>query len=92
MAYDTNSLNLAHVRVGEGEGGANAGFSSAQYIYRSADAVATVIAAGYIDDGNDKGVRVNDHMIVIDDNLGLVDLVIVTVVAANGDVTMINGT
>lgn len=96
MAYATNSLNLQIPRVGQGEDlGATTdlnSLSAAQYVYRSADAVATVIAAGYIDDGGDKGLKVNDYVIVIDDNLGLIDLCIVTVVAANGDVTMINGT
>jgi hypothetical protein len=92
MAYDTNSLNLGYPRVGEGEGGANAGFSSAQYCYRSADPILTVIAAGYINDGGDKGMKVNDHVVVIDDNLDTIDLCLVTVVAANGDVTLVNGT
>lgn len=93
MAYDTKSLNIVgSPRMGEGEGGADAGFSSAQYCYRSADAIATVIAAGYINDGNDKGLRVNDHVVVIDDAVPTIDLCLVTVVAANGDVTLLNGT
>lgn len=90
MAYATDSLNLDIPRVGEGEDAGS--LSSAQWCYRSADPVATVIAAGYIDNGNEKGVRVNDRVIVIDDNLNTVDLCLVTVVAANGDVTLINGT
>ncbi len=89
MAYLSASLNVCIPRVGEGEGGANAGFSFAQYAYRSADAIATVIAAGYIDDGVDKGLRVNDVVIVVDDNVPSVDVCLVTVVAAGGDVTMI---
>lgn len=90
MAYATGSLNLQIPRVGGGEDAGS--LSAAQYAYRSADAVATVIAAGYIDDGGDKGMKVNDYVVVIDDNLGLIDLCIVTVVAANGDVTLVNGT
>ncbi len=90
MAYASNSLNLSIPRVGEGED--TGSLSSAQFVYRSADPVATVIAAGYIDDGNEKGIRVNDHVIVIDDNLNTIDLCLCTVVAANGDVTLVNGT
>ena len=92
MAYDTNSLNVCIPRMGEGENLANAGFSFAQYAYRSADPLATVIAAGYIDDGGDKGLRVNDCVVVVDDNIPTIDLCLVTVVAANGDVTLISGT
>ena len=90
MAYAPNSLNLDIPRLGEGEDVGS--LSSAQWVYRSADPVATVIAAGYVNDGNEKGIKPYDRVIVIDDNLNLVDLCLVTVVAANGDVTMINGT
>jgi len=89
MAYLSASLNVCIPRMGEGENLANAGFSFAQWAYRSADLIATVIAAGYIDDGNDKGLRVNDVVCVVDDNVPSIDLCLVTVVAANGDVTMI---
>lgn len=92
MAYDTNSLNVSNPRLGEGENLADAGFSSAMWCYRSADPILTVIAAGYITDGNDKGLRVNDCIIVIDDNVPTIDLTLVTVIAANGDVTLLNGT
>lgn len=92
MAYDTKSLNIMSPRMGEGENLADAGFSAACWVYRSADTIATVIGAGYVDDGGDKGIRVNDFVIVIDDNVPTIDLALVTVVAANGDVTMINGT
>lgn len=88
MAYDTNSLN-GEPRMGEGEGGAGAGKTASQWVYRSADAFATVIAAGYISDGNDKGIRVNDFVCVIDDNLSLAQWAYVTVVTAAGLVTMI---
>ena len=49
-------------------------------------------AAGYIDDGNEKKIQVNDTIIVIDDNVPTIDLCLVTAVAANGDVTLLNGT
>lgn len=97
MAYDTNSLVTAFPRVGAGEGpGADslstAGFTAALHVYRSADPILTVIAAGYIDDGNDKGIQVNDIVMVVDDNVPTIDLCLVTAVAANGDVTLLNGT
>jgi hypothetical protein len=92
VAYDTNSLVTLIPRMGAGEGGANAGFTGALHIYRSADAIAAVIAAGYIDDGNDKGIQVNDVVLVVDDNVPTIDVCLVTVVDAAGDVTMINGT
>ena len=92
MAYLSASLITCIPRLGAAEGGANAGFGFAQHAYRSADPVLTVIGAGYITDGNDKGIQVNDVVIVVDDNLGLVDLCIVTVVSAAGLVTMVNGT
>ena len=93
MAYDTNSLVTAFPRVGTAEGGGGtAGFSGALHIYRSADPIATVIAAGYIDDGNEKKIQVNDIVLVIDDNVPTIDLCLVTAVAANGDVTLLNGT
>lgn len=94
MAYDTNSLVTLIPRLGtaEGPGSAAGGYSSGVHLYRSADAVATVIAAGYVSDGNDKGIQVNDVVIIVDDNTPTVDVALVTVVDAAGDVTMINGT
>jgi len=90
VAYATGSLNLCQPRMGEGLDAGSLSF--AKYDYISADPVLTVIGAGYIDDGNDKGIRVNDVVCVVDNNLGLVDLCIVTVVTAAGLVTMVNGT
>lgn len=94
MAYDSDSLVLESPRLGEGEGplASGAGFTGAKWVYRSADPVATVIAAGYVSDGDDKGVKVYDRVEIIDDNLNLIDLALVTVVDAAGLVTMINGT
>lgn len=93
MAYDTKSLNVQLPRMGEGENLADAGFTSNQFIYRSADDFATVIAAGYIDDGDDKGLRVNDVVCVVDDNTPAAEWALVTVVDVStnplGDVTMI---
>ena len=93
MAYDTNSLNIQIPRMGEGENLANAGFSANQFVYRSADDFATVIAAGYINDAVDKGLRVNDVVCVIDDNTPAAQWALVTVVDVStnpdGDATLI---
>jgi hypothetical protein len=87
MAYAPGSLNLCIPRLGEGLDVGS--LSYARYAYLSADPIATVIAAGYIDDGNDKGLRVNDVVEVVDSNVPSVDVCLVTVVDAAGDVTMI---
>ena len=58
-------------------------------IVSTAYAIATVIAAGYITDGNDKGLRVNDVVEVVDSNVPSIDVCLVTVVTAAGLVTMI---
>jgi hypothetical protein len=93
MAYDTKSLNIQIPRMGEGENLADAGFSATQFVYRSADPFATVIAAAYIDDAVDKGLRVNDYVLVIDDATPLAEWALVTVVDVstnpNGDATLI---
>ena len=86
MAYDTKSLVTVIPRMGEGEGGANAGETAAVHIYRSADPRATVIGAGYIDDGVDKGIRVNDILIIVD-NAAVATIHLVSVVTAAGLVT-----
>lgn len=89
MAYVSKNLVTMIPRLGDGEDVADASATTALHSYRSdADAVAAIIAAGYIDDGNDKGLKVNDTVIVIDDGASI-DLCLVTVVDAAGDVTMI---
>lgn len=93
MAYDTKSLNVCLPRLGEGENLADAGFTSATFDYRSDDNFATVIAAGYIDDALDKGLRVNDKVCVIDQATPLAEWALVTVVDVStnpaGDATLI---
>lgn len=92
MAYKSKNLTTLIPRLGTGEDVADASATAGLHVYRTADdAVAAVIAAGYINDGNDKGLKVNDVVIVIDD-AATIDLTLVSVVAANGDVTLINGT
>lgn len=79
MAYISGDLNCISTTVGTNRGGA-------LFTYFSGDALATIIAAGYINDGGDKGLKVNDCVIV----LGLTSKATkVTVVAANGDVTLV---
>jgi hypothetical protein len=79
MAYNSADLNLIQANVG------HSGGSVWNYI-EPATALATIIAAGYISDGLDKGLKVNDQILVS----GLTsNLTKVTVVAANGDVTLV---
>ncbi len=87
MAYAPGSLNLDHPVMG---GGLDAGSLSIQHwTYVSADTVATVIAAGYVSDGDDKGMKVNDVCTVVDSNVPSIDYCLVTVVDSAGLVTMI---
>ena len=84
MAYVSNDLNCMVPRVGDG--------GVALWTYRSAaDAVGTIVGAGYVSDGVAKGIKVNDVVIVVDDEAA-VDLCIVTVVSSAGAVTMVNST
>lgn len=83
MAYDRNSLNILVPRVGTGDGGANAGESSALWVYRSDDPPATVIAGTYLADALDLGMKVGD-LCLIADNGATGTIHIVTVVAATG--------
>ena len=89
MSYLTKELATMIPRLGTGEDSEDAGATTALHSYRSAaDNVATIISAGYIDDGKAKGIKVNDVVIVIDDAASI-DLCLVTGVAAGGDVTLI---
>lgn len=90
MAYNPNNLNVARPRLGAGDDDTgDAGLSAALFCYVSTDVEATVIAAGYVDDGNDKGVQVNDVFEIVDITTPLITHAVVTVVAANGDVTLV---
>lgn len=87
MAYDPNSLNLVIPRVGSGEGGANAGQSAALFIYRSDDARSAVIAADYLSDAQDRGMQVNDVVIVVD-NTAAATIHLCTALSATGGATL----
>lgn len=87
MGYISKNLITLIPRLGTGEDVGDASATSAIHLYRTpTDARAAVIGAGYIDDGNDKGLKVNDILLVVDDAT-VVTLHLITVVAANGDVT-----
>lgn len=87
MAYISKNLSTLIPRLGTGEDVADGSATSAIHMYRSsADDRAAVIAAGYIDDGNDKGLKVNDILLIVDDG-AVATIHLITVVAANGDVT-----
>lgn len=60
MAYDGNKLSLMY---GTRDGAFNV------WVYRSADAIATVRAAGYISDGTARGMKVRDVVWVLDTNV-----------------------
>lgn len=76
MAYATNDLNL--VTKGPLTG------SGQQWRYTSADAKATVAAAGYFSDALKKGMLVNDQVFVNDTATPLLTSHRVTVVASTG--------
>lgn len=91
MAYNSDSLNVHVPRLGGGDDALK--LASASFIYRSVDVAATVIAAGFIDDGADKGIKVGDLLIVLDETTPLATTHIVTVVDTStneaGDVTAV---
>ncbi len=87
MAYNSDSLHCVNPRLGGGDDALK--LQSATFHYRSVDVLATVIAAGFIDDGGDKGIKVGDLLVVLDQTTPLATTHIVSVVAANGDVTAV---
>lgn len=81
MAYNSDYLNLV-------SGGGPSKSQTWQYAppagSTQTDAVATVRGAGYISNAKDKGMRVNDVVIVVDTSTPLVSLSRVSVVASTG--------
>lgn len=90
MAYDADNPPVMCVpRLGSGTGdGTTTTKSAAIWTYTSADPVATVIGADYFSDGDDLGMKVNDVVIVCDDNTPQVTLAMVTAVTAGGAATV----
>lgn len=80
MAYATADLNLLTP--------ASIGGGPRLWLYTSADAHGDVDASDYFDDGADKGLRVNDPMIVIDSSTATITMHRVTVVTAGGAATI----
>ena len=79
MAYATADLNLIKANVGHAGG--------SLWMYSEVGtAFNTIIAAGYIDDGKAKGLKVGDAVIVLGATSNVTK---VTVVAAGGDVTLV---
>lgn len=60
------------------------------WVYKSADAVATVVAATYITNAKDLGMKVNDLVVVVDTATPLISTTRVTAVASTGS-TMSTG-
>jgi hypothetical protein len=87
MAYNPDSLNCVNPRLGGGDDALK--LQSATYHYRSVDVAATVIAAGFIDNGLDNGIKVGDLLVVLDQTTPLATTHIVSVVDAAGDVTAV---
>lgn len=76
MAY---SKTLPPVKVADGlAGGPNL------WMYQSTDVKATVIAANYITNASDLGMRVGDAVIILDTTSPLSSLAIVSAVATTG--------
>jgi hypothetical protein len=55
-----------------------------EWSYKSADSVATVIAADYFSDGSARGMRVGDFVKIYDTNVGDGAVAFVTAVTAGG--------
>jgi hypothetical protein len=75
MAYDTTK---PPVRMSQGID------SVTFWAYQSADAAATVKAAGYISNAEDIGMKVGDGIVILDTATPLATLAIVSVVASTG--------
>jgi hypothetical protein len=70
--------------MGEGENLANAGWSSAMWVYRDTggDVLATMVADDYIDDGNDQGLRVGDIIAFVETAVDAQWMIVDTIDAA----------
>ena len=68
MAYSTNGLHCL----------ATCADGPALWSYTSADSVATVIAASYITDGGDRGLKLGDFILIYDSNTNDGAIAIVT--------------
>lgn len=76
MAYASNSLRRTTFGGIDNSAGGNL------WVYTSADAVATVVAQGYISNPIDMGLLVNDLVIVVDTATPLISIARVKTVSA----------
>jgi hypothetical protein len=83
MAYNQNNLSNISPNLTSGSWG--------MWVYRSADPVATVIAAGYISNATEMGLAVGDTILVIDTATPTQTWSRVTVVTAAGLATLSSG-
>lgn len=81
MAYSTSTL----ARVG----GANSDAGSI-WMYKTADALATVLAADYFSDGFDRGMKADDSILITDTNLNQNVLCYMSTVTSGGAATASN--
>jgi hypothetical protein len=79
MAYTTATLN----RIAGG-----AGSCPQLWIYTSADAHGTIDGADYFDDGSNKGMKINDCVIVVDTATPTLTVHRVSAVTAGGAATI----
>jgi hypothetical protein len=82
MAYVTTNPPRLYVQAVEG--------SPNIWVYTSADAIATVVAASYITNAKDLGMKVNDIVFVVDTATPKLSSTSVTAVASTGS-TMSTG-
>lgn len=61
------------------------------FIYKSADAIATVAASGYFNGATDD-LKNGDVIIAVDTNVGTVDVLMVSSATGAATVTTVNGT
>lgn len=80
MAYQTKSFNLVAPNVGTDQGG-----SVWSYSNPDGDNLAALVAANYITDALDKGLKVEDIILSIIDTGGAVTLGVLTVAASGAD-------
>ena len=90
MAYAANNLNLCAPRVGQGENLADAGWSSAMWVYRDSggDVLATMIADDFITDGDDQGLRVGDIIAFVETAVDASWVIVDTITAGLVAVTL----
>lgn len=88
MAYNTSNPPSKINQGALADFGASTGGGGDIWFYRSADAIATVKAAGYFSDGVSRGMSVGDIVIVFDSATPALSFAFVQSVNANGAVNL----